>query len=70
MTQTHSQDLTLGFWTSLTAKWHGIVVSRSRMKEIELVVNPLGGPRIDSLNSISEMLPLGTVGSINLLVHW
>ena len=48
----------------------GIVTSQSRMKEIELVVNPLGGPRIDSLNSVSEMLPLGTVDSINLLVCW
>jgi hypothetical protein len=45
----------------------GVVTSQSRMKEIELVVNPLGG--IDSLNGVSEMLSFGTVGWIDLLVR-
>ena len=45
----------------------GVVTSQSRMKEIELVVNPLGG--IDNLNGVSEMLSFGTVGWIDLLVR-
>lgn len=45
----------------------GVVTSQSRMKEIELVVNPLGGT--DSLNGVSEMLSFGTVGWIDLLVR-
>ena len=45
----------------------GVVTSQSRMKEIELVVNPLGG--IDSLNGVSEMLSFGTMGWIDLLVR-
>ena len=48
-------------------KQPGVVTSQSRMKEIELVVNPLGG--IDSLNGVSEMLSFGTVGWIDLLVR-
>lgn len=44
----------------------GVVTSQSRMKEIELVVNPLGGS--DSLNGVSEMLSFSTVGWIDLLV--
>ena len=45
----------------------GVVTSQSRMKEIELVVNPLGG--IDSLNGVSDMLSFGSVGWIDLLVR-
>ena len=48
-------------------KRSGVVTSQSRMKEIELVVNPLGGT--DSLNDVSEMLSFGTVGWIDLLVR-
>jgi hypothetical protein len=50
-----------------SGKRPGIVTSQSRMKEIELVVNPLGG--IDSLNGVSEMLSFGTVSWIDLLVR-
>ena len=45
----------------------GVVTSQSRMKEIELVVNPLGGT--DGLNGVTEMLSFGTVGWIDLLVR-
>lgn len=45
----------------------GVVTSQSRMKEIELVVNPLGG--IDGLNGVSEILSFGTMSWIDLLVR-
>ena len=45
----------------------GVVTSQSRMKEIELVVNPLGGN--DGLNGVSEMLSFSAVGWIDLLVR-
>ena len=44
----------------------GVVTSQCRMKEIEFVVNPLGG--IDSLNGVSEMLSFGTMSWVDLLV--
>ena len=50
-----------------SGKRPGVVTSQSRMKEIELVVNPLGG--IDNLNGVLEMLSFGTVSWIDLLVR-
>ena len=50
-----------------SGKRPGVVTSQSRMKEIELVVNPLGG--IDGLNGVSEMLSFGTVSWVDLLVR-
>lgn len=50
-----------------SGKRPGVVTSQSRMKEIELVVNPLGG--IDSLNGVSDMLSFGAVSWIDLLVR-
>ena len=50
-----------------SGKRPGVVTSQSRMKEIELVVNPLGG--IDSLNGVSEMLSFGTLSWVDLLVR-
>ena len=46
-------------------KWPGAVTSQPRMKDIELVVNPLGGI------GVSEMLSFGCVGwiRVNLLVR-
>jgi len=50
-----------------SGKRPGVVTSQSRMKEIELVVNPLGG--IDSLNGVSEMLSFGTLSWVDLLLN-
>jgi len=43
----------------------GVVLSQSRMRDIELIVNPLVG--IDTFNSI-EMMSFGTGSWVNLLV--
>ncbi|KAF8813664.1 hypothetical protein BYT27DRAFT_6350544 [Phlegmacium glaucopus] len=51
-----------------SGKRPGVVTSQSRMKEIELVVNPLGG--IDSLNGVSDMLSFSpTTSWIDLLLN-
>ncbi|KAG5646798.1 hypothetical protein DXG03_002175 [Asterophora parasitica] len=44
----------------------GIVMSQSRMREIELVVNPLGG--IDTLNTVT-MMSFGTGSWVDLLLN-
>jgi hypothetical protein len=44
----------------------GVVMSQSRMRDIELVVNPLGG--IDGLNSVG-MISFGTGSWVDLLVR-
>ncbi|KAF8904383.1 hypothetical protein CPB84DRAFT_1772896 [Gymnopilus junonius] len=45
----------------------GVVVSQSRMKAIELVVNPLGGG--DGLPGVTDMLSFGTGSWIDLLLN-
>ena len=44
----------------------GVVMSQSRMKAIELVVNPLGGG--DGLPGVADMLSFGTGSWVDLLV--
>ena len=46
-------------------KYPGVVVSQSRMREIELVVNPFGG--IDNMGDV-PMMSFGTGSWIDLLV--
>jgi len=45
----------------------GVVMSQSRMKAIELVVNPLGGG--DGLSNVTDILSFGTGSWVDLLVH-
>lgn len=47
-------------------KHPGVVMSQSRMKAIELVVNPLGGG--DGLNGVTDILSFGNGSWIDLLV--
>lgn len=47
-------------------KRSGVVLSQSRMKAIELVVNPLGG---DGLSHVSDILSFGTGSWVDLLVR-
>lgn len=47
-------------------KRSGIVMSQSRMKAIELVVNPLGG---DGLSNVSDILSFGTGSWVDLLLN-
>ncbi|KAG6820520.1 hypothetical protein H0H93_015993 [Arthromyces matolae] len=75
--QIMDQSMTLGdlevgkqyMWTldfTNGGKHAGIVMSRSRMREIELIVNPLGG--IDPLDSVT--MSFGTTGSwVDLLLN-
>lgn len=44
----------------------GVVMSQSRMKSIELVVNPLGGG--DGMGGVTDMLSFGTGSWIDILV--
>lgn len=48
-------------------KRSGVVLSQSRMKAIELVVNPLGGG--DGLSNVSDILSFGTGSWVDLLVR-
>jgi len=48
-------------------KRSGVVLSQSRMKAIELVVNPLGGG--DGLSHVSDILSFGTGSWVDLLVR-
>lgn len=48
-------------------KRSGVVLSQSRMKAIELVVNPLGGG--DGLSNVSDILSFGIGSWVDLLVR-
>ncbi|KAJ3518125.1 hypothetical protein NLJ89_g42 [Agrocybe chaxingu] len=54
-------DFTVG------GKKDGVVMSQSRMKAIELVVNPLGGD--DDLSGVTDMLSFGTGSWVDLLLN-
>jgi hypothetical protein len=50
-----------------SGKYPGIVMSQSRMRDIELVVNPFGG--MGGINSVGGMLSFGTRSWVDLLVR-
>lgn len=70
MTSSYELDPNAGQYTwnldfTDEGKTQGIVMSQSRMRDIELVVNPLGS--IDTLNSVG-MMSFGTGSWVDLLV--
>jgi hypothetical protein len=65
----YSDAISQHIWTldfTASGKYPGIVISQSRMRDIELVVNPLGG--MGGINSVGGMLSFGTRSWVDLLV--